>query len=55
MASPSESPESGDQTVPSGEEDTVRSIQSHYLRSPSPSKYVTSAGLGCVCVSWVCV
>ncbi|XP_046887384.1 serine/threonine/tyrosine-interacting-like protein 2 [Hypomesus transpacificus] len=41
MASPSESPESGDQTVPSGEEDTVRSIQSHYLRSPSPSNFST--------------
>ncbi|XP_062303122.1 serine/threonine/tyrosine-interacting-like protein 2 [Osmerus eperlanus] len=38
MASPSES---GDQTVPSGEEDTVRSIQSHYLRSPSPSNFST--------------
>ena len=60
MASPSESPEGGDQTVPSGdeEEETVASIQSHYLRSPSPSKYVRPGG-GCgggnVCGMVLCV
>ncbi|XP_071335762.1 serine/threonine/tyrosine-interacting-like protein 2 [Trachinotus anak] len=39
MASASESGERGDQTVPDGdkEEMSVRGVQSHYLRCPSPS------------------
>uniref|UniRef100_A0A4W5KSV0 Uncharacterized protein n=1 Tax=Hucho hucho TaxID=62062 RepID=A0A4W5KSV0_9TELE len=44
MASPSE----GDQTVPDGESEeeatNVKSIQSHYLRCPSPSRFSMISG-----------
>ncbi|KAF7643050.1 hypothetical protein LDENG_00245920 [Lucifuga dentata] len=43
MASANESTELGDQKVPDGDEEeeerNIRSIQSHYLRSPSPSNF----------------
>lgn len=38
MASANESEERGDQTVPDGDEEerSIRGVQSHYLRCPSP-------------------